>query len=74
MSDVLNADDLLPLIAKLPHDERVRLAKLALRAAAAGHDDAAAYRALPPGADEFSDDDSSLGWDGDGWEGFSAPR
>jgi hypothetical protein len=48
MSDPLTASDFWPLILKLPHDERVRLAKLALRAAA--HDDsaAAAYAAVPP--------------------------
>jgi hypothetical protein len=40
MSDPLTASDFWPLILKLPHDERVRLAKLALRAAA--HDDSAA--------------------------------
>ena len=48
MSDALTADDLLPLIAKLQHGEQVRLARLALRAAAGVHEDAAAYRAAPP--------------------------
>jgi hypothetical protein len=63
-----------PLILKLPHDERVRLAKLALRAAA--HDDsaAAAYAAAPPAPDEFSSDEEPLAWEGQGWEEFGAPR
>jgi hypothetical protein len=74
VSDVLTADDLLALIAKLAHDEKLRLAKIALRAAATGSDDAASYSASPPGADEFRDDHDSLGWEGDGWEAFSAPR
>ena len=74
MSDALTADDLLPLVAKLPHDQQIRLAKLVLRAAVAADDDAAAYLAAPVTADEFADDDDSLGWESDGWEGFIAPR
>lgn len=73
MSDPLTASDFWPLILKLPHDERVRLAKLALRAAA---DDpsAASYAATPSAADEFSSDDEPLAWEAQGWEEFSAPR
>ena len=68
MSDPLTASDFWPLILKLPHDERVRLAKLALQAAA--HDDsaAAAYAAAPPSPDEFSTDEDSLAWEAQGWE------
>ena len=72
MSDPLTANDFWPLILKLPHDERVRLAKLALRAAA--HDDSAAYAAAPPAPDEFSSDDEPLAWEGQAWEEFGAPR
>ncbi len=73
MSAPLTASDFWPLILKLPHDERVRLAKLALRAAA--HDDsAAAYATAPPVPDEFSSDDEPLAWEGQGWEEFGAPR
>ena len=73
MSDPLTASDFWPLILKLPHDERVRLAKLALRAAA--HDDsAAAYAAARPAPDEFCSDDDPLAWEGQGWEEFGAPR
>ena len=74
MSDPLTASDFWPLILKLPHDERVRLAKLALRAAA--HDDAAAatYAAAPPSPDEFSTDEDPLAWEAQGWEEFGAPR
>ena len=54
MSEPLTAHDLWPLIVKLDHDERMRLVKLALRAAAEGRDDAAAYRAEPPRAEEFA--------------------
>lgn len=70
MSDALTADDLLPLIAKLPHEEQVRLAKMALRAASG--DDAAAYRTSPPAVDEFGAADEALAWDADGWEDFGA--
>jgi hypothetical protein len=70
MSDPLTAHDLWPLVLKLPHDERVRLAKQALKAAA--EDDAAAYRAAPPDAAEFGSEDEPLSWEGKGWEEFSA--
>lgn len=74
MSDPLTASDFWPLILKLPHDERVRLAKLALRAAANDGASAAAYAAAPPTADEFSSDDEALAWESEGWEEFGAPR
>ncbi len=74
MSDPLTASDFWPLILKLPHDERVRLAKLALRAAASDDAQAAAYAATPPVPDEFSSDDEPLSWEGQGWEEFGAPR
>ncbi len=46
MSDPLTASDFWPLILKLHHDERVRLAKLALRAAATDDASAAAFVVL----------------------------
>jgi hypothetical protein len=67
VSDPLRAEDLLPLIAKLPRDQRVRLARLALAAAAAG-DDGAAYAAHPVDRGELADGDDGLGWDGEGWD------
>lgn len=70
MSNGLTARDIWPLVLKLPHNERVRLAKLALRAAAT--DDAATYRAAPEGADEFASEEDPLAWEGEGWEEFSA--
>ena len=70
MSTPLTAHDLWPLVLKLPHDERVRLARLALKAAAT--DDAAAYRAAAPDPDEFGSDEEPLAWEGEGWEEFSA--
>ena len=70
MSTPLTAHDLWPLVLKLPHDERVRLARLALKAAAT--DDAAAYRAAAPAPDEFGSDEEPLAWEGEGWEEFSA--
>lgn len=74
MSDPLTASDFWPLILKLPHDERVRLAKLALRAAATDDSSAEAYAAAPPTPDEFSSDDEPLAWESQGWEEFGAPR
>jgi hypothetical protein len=74
MAQPLTADDLLPLIAKLPHDEQVRLAQLALRAARDGTRDAAAYQRTPVRADEFSQDEDGAAWDAEGWEPSGAPR
>jgi hypothetical protein len=74
MSDPLTASDFWPLILKLPHEERVRLAKLALRAAASDDSSPAAYAAAPPAPEEFSSDDEPLAWEGQGWEEFGAPR
>ncbi|MBI5548804.1 MAG: hypothetical protein HY901_33395 [Deltaproteobacteria bacterium] len=75
MGTPLSAQDLLPLVLKLPHEEQVRLARLALRAASSGGaSDAQAWRAEPPGNGEFSSDDEPLAWDSEGWESFDAPR
>lgn len=76
MNHTLTAEDLWPLVRKLPHDEQVRLARLALRAATArsGAADAEAYRATPPAADEFSHDEDPLAWEAEGWDEFDAPR
>jgi hypothetical protein len=74
-NSVLLSPGLWPLVQKLPHEEQVRLAKLALMAAArAPSDDASAYRTAPPASDEFGSDDDVLAWDGDGWEDLDAPR
>jgi hypothetical protein len=70
MSNGLTARAIWPLVLKLSHNERVQLAKLALKAAAM--DDAAAYRAAPEGTDEFASEDDPLAWEGEGWEEFSA--
>ncbi|TMQ19144.1 MAG: hypothetical protein E6J91_06855 [Deltaproteobacteria bacterium] len=74
MAQPLTADDLLPLVAKLTHEEQVRLAQLALRAARDATQDAAAYRRMPVRPDEFSQDDGGLAWDGEGWETVGASR
>jgi len=74
MSGPLTASDFWPLILKLPHDQRVQLAKLALRAAASDDLSLVAYAAVPPTSDEFSSDDEPLAWEGQGWEEFGAPR
>jgi len=74
MSDPLTASDFWPLILMLPHDERVRLAKLALRAAATDASSPESYAAARPTPDEFSSDDEPLAWESQGWEEFGAPR
>jgi hypothetical protein len=72
----ISADDLWPLVSKLSHEEQVRLAKLALRAAIPGPDaDAVVYAAVPVKAHEFSSsDDAGLAWDAEGWEALAPPR
>ena len=74
MTEPRTALDLWPLVRGLSHDEQVKLAKLALKAAASNGDDAEAYERTPPSEQEFSSDEEPLAWEGDGWEEFSAPR
>jgi hypothetical protein len=64
LSNGLTARDFWPLVLKLSREERIRLAKLALKAAAT--DDAAAYRAAPADPDEFGSEDEPLAWEGEG--------
>ena len=67
MARLLTADDIMPLVASLPDNERARL----LRWIALPHGaDASAYGVAPPPADEFSGDDEPLAWEADGWEAF----
>jgi len=68
MTAHLTADDILPLIARLPIQERERLFHLILEAPAS--DDAIAYATLPPSPDEFSADEESMAWEAEGWEEF----
>jgi len=64
----LNADDLWPLVQKLPREEQLRLARRTL-ASRGGHD-AGAYQQHPVSDDEFgSDEDDSLAWEAEGWDG-----
>src|SRR5690606_3548197 len=56
-------DDILPLVADLSPQERVRLLKLI--AARPATDAATGYAAIPPGEDEFSSDDEPLSWEAD---------
>jgi hypothetical protein len=65
MSKALTADDILPLVACLTPEERVRLLRLLASSATT---DGAIYSSVPPAADEFSDDDEPLAWDSEGWE------
>ena len=74
MTTTPNARELWSLIRRLPREERLRLAKMALRSAAEEGGDDAAYADAPVGAEEFSSEDESLAWDAEGWEEFSATR
>jgi len=71
METPLTAQDLWPLLLKLPHDEQLRLAKLALYAASGGgREDARAYQAAPPAENEFAIADNPLAWEGEGWDKY----
>jgi hypothetical protein len=64
MPKPLTADDILPLVACLTPQERVRLLRLFT---AAADSDAAAYRAVLATRDEFSSDEDPLAWDAESW-------
>ena len=65
MPKSLTADDILPLVASLTPQERVRLLRLITSPPG---DDAHVYRSVPPARDEISTDEEPLAWDADGWE------
>ena len=67
MSRLLTADDILPLVASLTPEERIRLIRLV---ASGQPSDASAYSAIPPETEEFRPDDL-LCWEAEGWEQFS---
>ena len=64
MTKSLTADDLLPLVACLTPQERLRL----LRLISARRDEKDAYSAFSPTREEFSSDEEPLSWDAEGWE------
>jgi hypothetical protein len=66
MAKPLTADDVLPIVASLTPQERVRLLRLISPRSAEGT--VTAYRAAPVGQDEFSADGDPLSWDSGGWE------
>jgi hypothetical protein len=65
MAKTLTADDILPLVASLTPEERVRLLRLIALPQGA---DEPVYRSVPPSRDEFSADEEPLAWDAEGWE------
>jgi hypothetical protein len=67
MAKSLTADDILPLVACLPPEERARLLKLIRETPGRGEGEV--YRALPPIPEEFtSSDEDPLSWEAEGWE------
>jgi len=65
MAKTLSADDILPLVASLTPQERVRLLRLIAMPQGA---DASVYQSVPPARDEFWGDEEPLAWEADGWE------
>jgi len=66
MAKPLSAEDVLPLVACLTPQERLRL--LRLISARPAREDRDTYRALPPRAGEFSSTEEPLAWEPEGWE------
>lgn len=64
----MTVQEILPLIADLTLLERLRLVRLIVEQP--GVDEAAIYRLLPSGPNEFSSDEDALGWEAEGWEGL----
>ncbi|HEY3353882.1 MAG TPA: hypothetical protein VGQ83_11585 [Polyangia bacterium] len=65
----LTADDLWPLVSKLPREELVRLARLALGRAATPSSEGESYERSPVMREEFNDEGADpLAWDAEGWE------
>jgi hypothetical protein len=71
MARALTANDILPLVASLTPQERVRLLRLI---ASPQGEDAPVYRSVPPSRDEFSADGDLLAWDAGGWEDVGLKR
>jgi len=65
MPKALTADDILPLVASLTPQERLRLLRLI---ALPQGDHAPVYRSVPPSSDEFTAGEEPLAWDAEGWE------
>ena len=65
MPKPLTADDIIPLVASLTPQERLRLLRLI---AGPQGSDAPVYRSASPSRDEFSADEEPLAWDAGGWE------
>jgi hypothetical protein len=66
MGKLLTTDDILPPVACLTPQERVRLLRLITSRSAAKA--AAAYRVVPARHDEFSTDEEPLAWEVEGGE------
>jgi hypothetical protein len=68
----VTVEDLLPLVAKLTRDERIRLAQLALQAPASEEEEGPAevYRIAPVQGHEVADREDPLSWESGGWEGI----
>lgn len=68
----VTVEDLLPLVAKLTRDERIRLAQLALQAEDSEKREGPAevYRIAPVQGHEVADNEDPLSWESEGWEGI----
>jgi hypothetical protein len=65
MPRLRTADDIIPLVAFLTDNERIRLLRWIASPRAS---DASVYAAAPPNTDEFSSDDDPIARETDVWE------
>jgi hypothetical protein len=68
MPSQLTVEDIVPLVAALTPQERLRLLRLMV-----GHsnDDGLLYKTIPTAPDEFSSEGDPLDWDSEGWENLA---
>jgi hypothetical protein len=71
----LTAQDLWPIVSKLPREEQLQLARRVLAVAAGSPEqDATRYQRAATSANEFSGIEDTLTWDADGWDAVDASR
>jgi hypothetical protein len=72
--DHRDLDRLAAELAALTPEERAGVLAAASRRTRDARQTAAAYRAVPPAAEEFTSDEEPLAWEADGWDEFDASR
>ena len=75
MEPHLTAQDVWPIIQKLPAAERAQLIAMATALGSADvASEASRYAVVPVRPGEFENEDSGLAWEAEGWSEFDAAR